>query len=94
MAMMLKFYWTAFYKGTIKSKVADELKSLRGIKFQLVLEAELTKQKADGEDVIAVTRFNHKTTTVTNKNQVQDEIKEAKSEILKRIENYMKEGSG
>ena len=39
-------------------------------------------------------RFNHQTTTLTSDFQIDGEVKEAISEILKRIENYMKEGSG
>ena len=49
------------FKGTVQEKLGDELK---GVKFQLELEAELTKQKADGEDVIATARLSQQTTTL------------------------------
>ena len=38
----------------MKDKLIDELKELKGVKYQLALEAELIKQNSDGEDVIAM----------------------------------------
>ena len=74
----------------LKDKLIDELKELKGVKFQLVLEAELIKQNSNGEDVLAITRFNHNIMAFINETQIDDEIKEAKGEILKRIENFMR----
>ena len=61
----------------LKDKLIDELKELKGVKFQLVLEAELIKQNSDGEDVIAISRFNHKIMTFINETQI-DENKRSK----------------
>ena len=81
-------------KVTTKSKLINELQSLKGIKFQLVLEAELSKQKANREDIITNTRFNHNATIITNEFQIDDLAKEAKAELLRTFKSYMKEGSG
>ena len=78
----------------MKDKLIDEMKELKGVKFQLALEAELIEQNSNGEDVIAISRFNHKIIAFINETQIDDQIKEAKYEILKRIENFMREGSG
>ena len=78
----------------LKDKLIDELKELKGVKFQLALEAELIEQNSNGEDVIAISRFNDKIMAFIDETQIDDEIKEAKYEILKRIENFMREGSG
>ena len=61
------------------------MKELKGVKFQLALEAELRKQNSNGEDVLAISRFNYKIMAFINETQIDDEIKEAK-----RIENFMR----
>ena len=48
---------------------------MKGVKFLLVLEAELTKQRADGKDAIANAHFNHKTTALTIDVQIEDEVR-------------------
>ena len=58
----------------LKDKLIDELKELKGVKFQLALEAELIKQNCDGEDVIAISRFNHKIMAFINETHIDDEI--------------------
>ena len=74
----------------LKDKLINELKELKGVKFQLALEAELIKQNSNDEDVLAISRFNHKIMAFINETQIDDEIKEAKGEFLKRIENFMR----
>ena len=38
-------------KATVQEKRGDEINALKGLKFQIVVEAELTNLKADGKDV-------------------------------------------
>ena len=59
----------------LKDKLINELKELKGVKFQLALEAELIKQNSNDEDVLAISRFNHKIMAFINETQIHDKIK-------------------
>lgn len=66
-----------------------------GVKFQLVLQAELIKANLiTGREVVVTAYFNHVMTQVLDVIETSNVVLSAQADILQHIEDYMRDGSG
>ena len=75
----------------------DILRKEKGLKVNITLHITLNKKKIeDGETFYEFKNayFNSKTFTITNSDQILDELDQASEEILNRIAGWISEGSG
>lgn len=85
-------------KANTIALIEKEVKEVGGVKFSLVLTAELAKlapnaQQDDDEIVTTAYLWSHAMPVLTPREATQG-LSEAIAEILKRLEKFMKDGSG
>ena len=78
-------------KPSIKDLFKDLLHEMDGFKYQITINATLSKAKMNGDTEYASVYFNSITKTVIN---LDFSINKSFEEILYRIDNWINEGSG
>ena len=86
-------------KTSVKSHLENLLKDMKGIKFIATLKVTFRKDNIDSETRKRVSTyktafFNSKAKTITKANDIEHELSLSRQEILKRIDQWVSEGSG
>ena len=76
-----------------KVLIEKELNQLGGVKFTLVLTAELEKLHAE-KTIITMAHFRSDAMPILNQGNIMQSLSGAKAKIMKSIEQFTKEGSG
>ena len=77
--------------------IEKELNQLGGVKFTLVLTAELEKLHASAQHqktIITIAHFRSNAMPILNQGNVVPNLSQAKTKIMKSLEEFTKEGSG
>ena len=86
-------------KTSVKSHLENLLKDVKGSKFIETLKVTFRKDNIDSETRKRVSTyktafFNSKAKTITKANDIEHELSLSRQEILKRIDQWVSEGSG
>ena len=86
-------------KEVVESHLKELLKTMKGLKFIIILEVTFEKNNFDSktgkrENIHKTAYFNNKAKTITNTNEIESELYASQQAILGIIEVWISEGSG
>ena len=87
----------AFLEGVrpqIRAKLKEELKQLRGTKFQLAFKVQLRKKNPDGSEDYTDPVLRHKQEAILQKSEIKGALNQAFSRIQETLEKWTQRGSG
>jgi hypothetical protein len=74
--------------------IENELHTEGGIKFALILDAELEKPAQSGDNIMTNPFFHSGSEPILNTGEIQKKLNDAITKIMKKIEEFTNEGSG
>ena len=77
----------------IHSKLEEELQGLHGLKFQLAIKVQLSKDAGDDKELVSPV-LRHKQGVLLQVNEIDETINKALPKILELLEKWTQRGSG
>jgi hypothetical protein len=77
-----------------KTMIEDELQREGGIKFTLILKAEVEKFSKNGDTIITTPYFHSGSEPVLHTGEAQERLHAAVNKVMERLESFTNEGSG
>jgi len=78
----------------IHKKLVEEIKALKGVKFQLALKSQLWKPQSDGSEEYTDPVVRNKQEAVLNEDGIKEALHRAFPRILETLEKWTNKGSG
>ena len=78
----------------IKAKLEEELKALKGLKFQLALRVELSKRQPDDTIEYIDATLRHNQVALLQANEIDENLNKAFPKIQEHFEKWTNQGSG